>query len=81
VLVNGLEPITAVIQHKAISNYMEARTMPFRVKTPNELVGLQSGDVVKFRCGEIVAAIPVNSDTPKSAKVNAEGSRFLFGKC
>jgi protein SCO1/2 len=40
---------TAVIQHEAISNYMAAMTMPFRVKAPKELAGLQPGDEVTFR--------------------------------
>ena len=31
---------TVVIQHEAISNYMAAMTMPFKVRTPAELAGL-----------------------------------------
>ncbi len=41
--------VTALIQHEAISNYMEAMMMPFRAKAPNELAGLQPGDLVTFR--------------------------------
>ena len=40
---------TVVIRHKTITNYMEAMTMPFRVKRANELAGLQPGDTVTFR--------------------------------
>jgi protein SCO1 len=40
---------TVVIKHNAISNYMEAMTMPFRVKDPKELAGLRAGDEVTFR--------------------------------
>jgi protein SCO1/2 len=40
---------TVVIRHEAISNYMEAMTMPLRAKATNELAGLQPGDVVTFR--------------------------------
>jgi Cu/Ag efflux protein CusF len=34
---------TVVIRHEAISNYMAAMTMPFKVKNPKELAGLQRG--------------------------------------
>jgi protein SCO1/2 len=40
---------TVTIDHEAIPNYMEAMTMPFRVKGTNELAGLRRGDVVRFR--------------------------------
>ncbi len=38
-----------VIRHEAISNYMAAMTMPFKVKVPGETNGLESGDEVSFR--------------------------------
>ncbi len=38
-----------VIRHGAISNYMTAMTMPFHVKDPRDLTGLQTGDEVSFR--------------------------------
>jgi protein SCO1/2 len=38
-----------VIRHEAISNYMAAMTMPFKVKDPKELAGLQRGDEISFR--------------------------------
>jgi protein SCO1 len=40
---------TVVIAHEAITNYMEAMTMPFKVKEPRELDGLRPGDKVLFR--------------------------------
>jgi protein SCO1/2 len=40
---------TMVIAHDAIPNYMEAMTMPFKVKQPLELNGLQVGDKILFR--------------------------------
>jgi protein SCO1/2 len=40
---------TAVIQHEAISNYMEAMTMPFHARTTNDLASVRSGDLVTFR--------------------------------
>lgn len=40
---------TVVIRHEAISNYMAAMTMPFKVKDPGELAGLRKGDEISFR--------------------------------
>jgi len=40
---------TVVIQHEAISNYMAAMTMPFKVKAPEELAGLHRGDEISFQ--------------------------------
>jgi protein SCO1 len=40
---------TVVIRHEAISNYMAAMTMPFKVKDPEELTGLRKGDEIAFR--------------------------------
>src|SRR5687768_11000512 len=39
---------TAVIEHEKIPDYMEAMTMPFRVKDTNLLRGLSPGDSVRF---------------------------------
>jgi protein SCO1/2 len=39
---------TVVIRHGAISNYMAAMTMPFKVNTPKELAGVRAGDEVSF---------------------------------
>jgi protein SCO1/2 len=40
---------TVVIRHEAISNYMAAMTMPFKVKDSKELAGLHRGDEISFR--------------------------------
>lgn len=40
---------TAIIEHEAIPNYMDAMTMPLRVKNTNELASLHPGDQVFFR--------------------------------
>ena len=40
---------TVVIRHEAISNYMAAMTMPFKVKDQNELAGVLAGDEVLFQ--------------------------------
>ena len=38
-----------IVQHERISGYMDAMTMPFRVKNTNELAGLEPGSPVSFR--------------------------------
>src|SRR5215471_16811199 len=40
---------TITISHEAVSNYMGAMTMPFKVKDASEMAGLQRGDKVTFR--------------------------------
>ncbi len=40
---------TVVIRHEEIPGYMEAMTMPFRVRDTNELRGITPGDSVSFR--------------------------------
>jgi protein SCO1/2 len=40
---------TMVIAHDAIPDYMEAMTMPFKVKEQGELAGLRPGDKILFR--------------------------------
>lgn len=49
-VIQRLEPDgrTVVIKHEAIPGYMAAMTMPFEVKDPQELTGLQPGDQVSF---------------------------------
>jgi protein SCO1/2 len=39
----------AVIAHEKIPGYMDAMTMPFNVKKPAELKGIQPGDKIAFR--------------------------------
>lgn len=50
-VVRELEPAeqTAVISNEAISNYMDAMTMPFKVRDAKQLNGLRPGDKVAFR--------------------------------
>lgn len=50
-VVRELEPAeqTAIISNEAISNYMDAMTMPFKVRNSKELDGLRPGDKVAFR--------------------------------
>src|SRR5450432_2347437 len=38
-----------VLKHEAISNYMSAMTMPFKVKTLKELAALRAGDEILFQ--------------------------------
>ena len=40
---------TVLIQHGAISNYMSAMTMPFKVKDTKALAALQAGDEISFQ--------------------------------
>ena len=40
---------TIVIRHEAVSNYMDAMTMPFKARNPAELKELRSGDEISFR--------------------------------
>ncbi len=49
--VRGLRPNdqAVVIAHDAISNYMPAMTMSFKVRQTNELAGLSVGDEISFR--------------------------------
>ena len=39
---------TVIIRHETITNYMDAMTMPFRVRDPNLVAGLNSGDEITF---------------------------------
>jgi protein SCO1/2 len=40
---------TVIIRHGAISNYMDAMTMPFKVKKQKELADLRRGDEITFQ--------------------------------
>ena len=40
---------SAVIRHETIPGYMEAMTMPFDVKTTNEITNVRPGDEIEFR--------------------------------
>lgn len=45
----GVDGATVVVQHEAVAGYMPAMTMPFKVREPQDLVGLRAGDRVSFR--------------------------------
>jgi protein SCO1/2 len=38
-----------IVEHQPITNYMDAMTMPFRVKDTNQLRALKAGDRIRFR--------------------------------
>src|SRR5580698_5276843 len=44
-----LDELVVVIRHEAISNYMAAMTMPFKVKTPALLAAVRTGDEILFQ--------------------------------
>ena len=43
------ENLELLIRHETITNYMDAMTMPFKVKDRGELAGLQRGDQISFQ--------------------------------
>jgi len=43
------EDRTITISHEAVSNYMQAMTMPFKVRDAREITGFHPGDEVTFR--------------------------------
>ena len=74
---------TIVIRHEAISNYMPAMTMPFKVKSQNDLTGLQRGDQVTFQLHVAddtswvdnfskLGAVVLSSNRTNSAAVNQD---------
>ncbi len=70
------------IRHEAIPGYMAAMTMPFTVKDPAELAGLQEGDTVAFRMtvtpddGWIDQIQVLERGQPEDAKPRIEGVRI-----
>src|SRR5258706_14327411 len=40
---------SVLIEHEAITNYMDAMTMPFRASEPGDLRDLRPGDEISFR--------------------------------
>jgi len=70
---------TVTISHEAVSNYMDAMTMPFKVKDLKELAGLHPGDQVTFRLHVTateswvdqiirIGAVPVSESKPPAAE-------------
>ena len=60
---------TVTISHEAISNYMGAMTMPFKVRDTTELAGLHPGDEVTFR-------LHVTSDGKLGGSNHPDRNRF-----
>lgn len=44
-----LEQRTLLVEHGAIPSYMDAMTMPFKVRRPEEMTGLEPGDQISFQ--------------------------------
>jgi protein SCO1/2 len=67
---------TILLSHEAISNYMDAMTMPFKVKEPKELTDLRPGDQVSFRLSVtdteswIDQVAKITASTPRSAPLD-----------
>ena len=79
---------TIVIRHEEIPGYMDAMTMPFRIREPNGLVRLKPGDEVNFRLQvtedsswidqvqRIGESAPLEAPEPKSASPTNEPGFF-----
>lgn len=77
------------IQHEAISNFMPAMTMPFKVKDKNEMVALQPGDEISFqlhvgqteswvsRIAKIGTALPPKETAPQNTPVTLPKNPLL----
>src|SRR5882724_9967364 len=48
-IIQEIKNSTIVIKHEAISNFMDAMTMPFKVKNEKDLTGLKVGDEILFQ--------------------------------
>jgi protein SCO1/2 len=59
-----------VIAHEAIPDFMDAMTMPFRVKAPGVLATLQAGDFISFR----LSVTPEESWIDNVVKIRAASS-------
>lgn len=64
---------TVVIAHEAIAHYMDAMTMPFKVKAPGELAGLGTGDKIRF-CLRVTDTESWIDGVSKTGKAPAENS-------
>src|SRR6266446_9454844 len=62
---------TILLSHEAITNYMDAMTMPFKVKEPKELTDLRPGDQVSFR----LSVTATESWIDQVVKITASTSR------
>jgi Cu/Ag efflux protein CusF len=72
-----------VIRHVAISNYMEAMAMPFKVRTVSELNGLQPGSEVNFDLhvgtdkGCVANLVPTGTILPFTAPISPAPDELL----
>jgi protein SCO1/2 len=65
---------TLVVKHEAIPNYMDAMTMPFKVKEPGELAGLRTGDKIRF-CLRVTDTESWVEQISKTGKTSPEESK------
>jgi len=65
---------TVVVAHEAIANYMDAMTMPFKVKEPGELAGLRTGDQIRF-CLRVTDTESWIDRISKTGQIPAEGTK------
>ena len=65
---------TVVVTHEAIANYMDAMTMPFKVKEPGELAGLRTGDKIRF-CLKVTDTESWIDQIAKTGRIPAEGTK------
>jgi protein SCO1/2 len=66
-----------VVSHRAIPGYMDAMTMPFRVRSASELQSLQRGDQVEF---ELVVRKRASLAEKVRAGANAEVANARIGE-
>jgi len=64
---------TAVVAHEAIADYMDAMTMPFKVKEPRELAGLRTGDKIRF-CLKVTDTESWIDGITKTGQIPSEGT-------
>jgi protein SCO1/2 len=70
---------TIVIKHEAISNYMAAMTMPFKVRDEQELWGLHPGDTISFQLKVTTNESWVDLISKTGTSTNAPPAKKLSG--
>jgi protein SCO1/2 len=76
-----LENGRVIVAHEAIPDFMDAMTMPFRVKEPSGLAGVQAGDSVSFRLlvteeeSWIEKVVKIQPLAPNTAATNGEAGQ------
>ena len=67
-----------IIAHDAIPGFMDAMTMPFRVRDPAVLASIQAGDSVSFRLSVMAEeswidnVVKIHASTPSTSVTNGE---------